>query len=100
MSKATLEFNLEEPYERLEFQRTINATNAYIVLHKIANEIFRPHRKHGYPDKSIQDLIENCPTYIGEDGFETNRTLEVISKLETMFYNIMEESNVNLDDLE
>jgi hypothetical protein len=77
-----LQFNLEDPQTNRAFKRACSATDAYQVLDCIANEIFRPARKHGYDDESLND------------------NEEVIGKLEDMFYELLCEYNINLDDLE
>jgi hypothetical protein len=80
--KGILKFNLEDPHANRAFKRACSATDAYLVLHCIANEIFRPARKHGYDDQSL------------------NNNEEVIGKLEDMFYELLEKYGINLDDLE
>lgn len=92
--KATLEFNLDKTEERLAHKRCVNADGAYLALHCVANEIFRPHRKHGY-DMDIQKYIEADDTQTGD-----NNCLDVISKLEDRFYELLERYSINLSDLE
>lgn len=100
MSKATLEFDLNEIDDQKEFRRAINATKAYLALHAIANEIFRPARKHGYSDEKINQLILKG-IEIDSQGFVSEAIgTELISELESMFYKILEENGVDLNDLE
>lgn len=80
--KGILKFNLEDPHANRAFKRACSATDAYQVLDCIANDIFRPARKHGYDDESLND------------------NEEVIGKLEDMFYELLKEYDINLDDLE
>lgn len=87
MSKAILEFDLDDIDDKNEFKRAANATNTYIALTEIANQIFRPARKHGYQDEKIANLIDE-------------NSEELIGELETKFYEILECCNVDLGDLQ
>lgn len=88
--KAKLEFNLDETHDIYAFKRASSATDAYLALSAIANEIFRPARKHGYPDVELTALLENAGGY-GE---------EIVSRLEDKFYEILRQYKVDLGDLE
>lgn len=93
--KVTLEFDPVESYEdRLEMNRALNATNAYMALQEIGNVIFRPARKHGYINSKLRDMIEELDganlTFTGED---------LIGELEEMYNNILT-TYVNMNDLE
>jgi hypothetical protein len=90
--KAKLEFDLDDFGDRKAHKRCVSATNAYIALNKIAEEVFRPNRKHGY-GKEIEDLFDA----LGDDA---EIVTEIVDKLETKFYNIIEELGLDLDDLE
>lgn len=90
--KAKLEFDLDDFSDRKAHKRCVSATNAYIALYKIANEIFRPNRKHGY-EKEIEELFDA----LGDDA---EIGTEIVDKLETKFYNIIEELGLDLDDLD
>lgn len=85
--KAILEYNIEDAYEKLAFKRASSADDAYLALVTIANEVFRPHRKHGYSDKELDAATDT------DDGFL------VAEKLEDMFYEILKKYNVDLEDL-
>lgn len=75
--KKIIEFNI--PEEEEEFEIYNKAPDMAIVLEEIANEVFRPHRKHGYPeDSKIGILISANPDYANE----------IIAELEEMFYNV------------
>jgi hypothetical protein len=97
--KATLEFDLDDYEDEMKHKRAVNSTNAYIVLSQIANEIFRPHRKHGYHGE-IQEKLDKCGSATDENGFEIGNGEEVISLLEDKFYSILVEHDINLSDLE
>lgn len=91
MAKGILEFNLDEPADKLAFKRANNSTDAYLVLFAIANDLFRPARKHGYNSPSIPEMdIQNWD----------DKTYAVVSELESMFYQILERYGVDLNDLE
>ncbi len=88
MSKMKLEFDLNEPHEKNEAKRAVHATEAYTALRDIADYIFRPARKHGYPDQDLQKLVE------------TTDSFAVIDILEDKFYEILRDNNIDLDDLD
>jgi len=102
--KATLEFDLDDPNDRLAHIRCTKATDIYIVLNKIANEIFRPARKHGYSDKNLEELFDKCPNDVvvkyKNISYEDNAGIGIVGLLEAKFYEILQEHGVNLDDLE
>lgn len=107
MSIATvrLRFDLNDPDDRNEHKRMLNATAAYITLHEIGEQIFRPARKHGYDDRELEKLIAACPC-VKEDGSISNEDdidaynagAEIVSKLEATFYEILKDNGINLDD--
>lgn len=81
MPKVTIEFNLPEDQE--EFNTAIKAVPMSIALHEIHNHVFRPHRKHGYPDQDLQKLVDSNPEVV-----------EAIGKLESMFWEILKDNEV------
>ena len=90
--KAKLEFDLDDFSDRKAHKRCVNATEAYIALQKIADEIFRPNRKHGY-----ETDIENLFSILGDRKYLAE---EIVYKLEEKFYNIIEELGLDLNDLD
>ena len=54
--KAVLEFNLPEDKEDLDL--TMQASSMHSALWETRQEVFRPARKHGYPDTAIATLLE------------------------------------------
>ena len=58
--KAILEFQL--PEDQREHKFAIKGKDYILSLWEISQEIFRNARKHGYPDKTLNDYIE------GENG--------------------------------
>jgi len=91
---AELKFKFNLPEERSSLLRTIKATDCYIAFFEIANEVFRPSRKHGYSDIELQKINE----YLEGDHAEV--VGDVIGLLEKKFFNILEHYGINLDDLE
>ncbi len=79
--KATLVFDLPEDQE--DFDTAVKASSYKLAIDEISNTVFRPHRKHGY-EGELQELIEKNPVI-----------LEAISKLESMFWEILKEYNLN-----
>ena len=94
MAKGILEFDLDEPFDRSAFRRANAATDVYIALHAISNEVFRPHRKHGYNDRVLNDLIENRGEEVG------SAVLDAIEVLEGMFFEILQRYNIDMNDLD
>lgn len=93
--KGILEFDLEDTDAMKAFKRAVIADEAHIVLSDISNEIFRPHRKHGYPDRRIQKYIDDLGKSLGDD--KENPILEVISLLEDNFRDILMEHGVIIE---
>ena len=78
--KATLEYNLPEDME--EYELAMNGGAAHSALVDIAQQVFRPARKHGYSYPELKALAEG------------NEAL--IAKLEELFYTIVEERGLTL----
>jgi hypothetical protein len=76
--KATLEFDLETPQDVNAHRRCSSATNAYIALFSIREEL-RKYRKYRELDESQTVLLE---------------------EIETFFYAELDNQNINLNDLE
>lgn len=87
--KAILEFNLEEPFEQQAHRRAIKSTDAYLAIMAIRDEVFRPHRKHGYADTGLQ-------AHFTEDS-TSSAAYYVTEKLEEMFFDILNEYGIDLD---
>lgn len=86
MAKGILKFDLDEPYEEKRFKRAVKAEDAYLVLWDLAQEVFRPARKHGYSNQKIQRLLD-----------KSIKGTELIGELESMFYRLIEEYGIELD---
>ncbi len=82
--KAILEFNLSDPDEREAHLRAVKVNDAYCALWEIAQDVFRPARKHGYPDLDLNELLKN------------EQVEEAISLLEKKFYQILEDREIVL----
>lgn len=79
--KAILEFNL--PEEKEEFETAVKAAKIKHALYEVSQEIFRPARKHGYADVRMAGKL-------------TPEVVEVIGILESMFYEILTETDVDI----
>jgi len=55
--KATLTFNLDDPHDSLAHKRAINATNAYLVIFDVLNDVFRKRIKYGELDFDSENLL-------------------------------------------
>ena len=82
MSKATIEFNLDDPCDKYEFIRATKATDVYIALHDLYT-MLRRYNKYG------QDELEKMkPTEVAEEIYER-------------FFQILEDHKIHLfDELE
>lgn len=78
MPKAALWFNL--PEEQSEFCDAQKGTSLKCAIEEIGNRVFRPARKHGYDDETIQALIDKNPD-----------AAELVELLEKRFYDILKE---------
>lgn len=83
----TIEFPAEAEAES-SLRRFLSADAAYAAIWDIAQEVFRPARKHGYPDSATQQELDKA----GEAG------AELVHLLEKRFYEILEEHRINLED--
>lgn len=97
--KAMLEFNL--PEEQEEFDAANKGADCKIALWEIAQEIFRPARKHGYDNSSIQKVLDKADevtvvTDIGGIKYEVGAGSELINVLEKKFYNILQQRGIEL----
>lgn len=93
MPKASIHFNL--PEESQDFHDAVHAVDYKLALWEISQEIFRPARKHGYPDEKIQKLlqtIDECVSTVMENGQGT----DLIGLLEEKFYEILREKGIEL----
>lgn len=97
--KATLTFSL--PEERDEFDTAVNADNYRLALFETSQMVFRPARKHGYPDAKIQALVDKLdeikvPSMDGYTEEMVGGGTELISQLEKLFYQILQEVGVEV----
>ena len=86
--KAKLEFDLNDSEDSRKFKIANKSESLLYALHEVGEEVFRPHRKHGYTEKNIPH-----PDNWSEE------TYEVVSTLEKMFYRILEERGIDFNDL-
>jgi hypothetical protein len=104
MSKVTIEFNL--PEEQEEFNTAIQASKMSAAFWSIGNDVFRPARKHGYPDQRLHDLIhflDQAAAALGvsEEGWPRDEygplnATDLIRMLEEKYHEILRENGVEL----
>ena len=96
--KAILEFDLEDPSDKLSHRRCTNATNAYIAMHEFGN-ILRQYLKYNkdISPGSIWTLPEGYH-YLTEK--ESELIQHVIRRISVEYNDILEDSKVDLEDLE
>lgn len=81
MPKHTMTFNLPDESDEL---KNAMAGEVYLrALVEISDDVFRPHRKHGYSDPVLKKLCES------ED------VIKAIGLLEQEFHRILQEYGVN-----
>lgn len=84
MPIVTLKFKL--PEEDYEMKSALKGGDYRYALHRIGNEIFRPARKHGYPNEKLQALMDSNEV-----------SYEIVDMLEKRFYEILGEEQIELD---
>lgn len=75
--KVTITYNLPEESE--EFEAAAKAMSYKMAIARIRDEVFRPHRKHGY----------------GNETLDSEEAYKVISILEGKFNDILNEEDAN-----
>ena len=85
---GTLKFNLDTPEGQEAFNRATKSLDLALTLWDVSQEVFRPHRKHGYPEGGILNVDE-----------WNEQTFNVVSRLEEIYYEILERRGIVLDDL-
>jgi len=89
MPKVNIQFTL--PEEQEEHKHAVKGWEYHAALYDVANEIFRPARKHGYSNIQIQKLINKLDEQDPEEG-----ATELISLLEKEFYDMLSERNISI----
>jgi hypothetical protein len=97
--KATLSFTLPEEHD--EFEAAVKASDYKLALWEIAQEIFRPARKHGYQDGRIQQVLDkadevNVLADASGTEYEIGAGSELVSMLEQKFYEVLRKRNIEL----
>jgi hypothetical protein len=88
MAKAILEFNLEDYDDKEAHKTALKGQNYRSAIFEVGQQVFRPARKHGYPDEKISSLLRSLPEGKGE---------ELIGLLEEKFYEVLRENDANDD---
>ncbi len=87
--KVTMTFKMPEDSDEL---KVAQKGGAYLsALQDIAEELFRPARKHGYPNQTICDALKKC-----EIGGEEGAGEDLIGLLEQEFFEILRSHEVLL----
>lgn len=82
--KAILEFDLNDPDDRQSHLEAIRAKATLSFLWEVEQQIFRPARKHGYPDGPIGRRLNEL--------LNTNdATHEIIGLLEDYYWELKRE---------
>lgn len=79
--KITIELDLSDENDLAKYECIKQADGMSLALFDIANDVFRPHRKHGYSDVDIK---------------LTDDVVDAIGKLEEMFWKIVNERGVEI----
>ena len=84
--KTIMVFNDSSEGDVLKLQDCLQATAMKLALSEIGDKVFRPARKHGYPDNSdLNDLLNK------------EEVCEAIGILEEKFYEILRDRGVTLE---
>ena len=94
MPEVTIKFNL--PEEESELHTTLRASAFAAIVDEVTNRLFRPARKHGYPNPAINglfcrlnDLVEQyAPDDWPTDEFGKLDATDLIRFLEDDFYSL------------
>ena len=89
---AILTFDRNE--QEYEFNCALKGMEYRFALQDIGHEIFRPARKHGYPDIEINNLLNK----INELDPENSLGEELIGLLENKFYSILQQRGLEIHD--
>lgn len=82
---------IEQEYE---LYCALKGVDYRFALQDIANDIFRPARKHGYPDEEINNILNK----INDLEPDNNLGEELVSLLEKKFYNILRSRDLEIYD--
>lgn len=102
MPKAILEFSLPEETE--EFETAVKAGSLSAALFEVGQRVFRPARKHGYPDQKLQELlnkldeieVDTCDGDLSSVVYKVGAGSELVSALEKLFYGVLREYGVEV----
>lgn len=96
--KAKIEFDLDDPGDKLSHRRCVNATNAYLVFYTF-DQYLRNYTKYG-KDINPGDKIALPEGYHELTEKESVILHEVIHGIRKHFSEVMEYYKVDMDDLE
>lgn len=89
MPKAILEFNLDDSHERNAHTRAVKSTSAYIALSEIQNSLRRMAKYGSHENDGITNLLQN------NEG-----CVELVELIREVVYQIIEDNDINMNDLE
>lgn len=84
--KAILEFSLPEESE--EYKNAMEGSSMCSALHDTTQEVFRPARKHGYPDGPIREFFAK------HSENEQSKFAELIGLLEDRFIEVLKDHSL------
>jgi len=96
--KGKLEFDLDDPSDRLAHKRASNATNAYIAFHEIDNMLreYVKYNKNINPGDKIA-LYDGYHEITEKESIILNEFAQIIR---SKICSITTENDINMDDLE
>lgn len=89
MPKAILEFNLDDPHERNAHARAVKSTSAYIALSEIQNSLRSMEKYGSHENDGITNLLQNNECCV-----------ELVGLIREVVYQIIEDNDINMNDLE
>lgn len=96
--KAKLEFDLDDHSDRLAYKRCFSATDVYLCLHDIDN-MLREYTKYG-KGISSGDKIALPEGYYQINSYEAQLLHEFADTIRNKVFDILQNRDINMDDLE
>lgn len=102
IQEGILKFDLDCEEGRKAMLRALNADKAYRVLTEVQQAVFRPARKHGYPDPKLAAMVRGIDELLGQAEGDYDETVpsasNLIGLLEEKFFEVLREEGVDLED--
>ncbi len=100
---GALTFDLDHPDGRRAMRLALNAQGMLAAICEIHTQVFRPARKHGYPDALVTEALKAADkTEIEDKEYRDDGPMGagtlLVSRLEHLFLEILSEWSISMDD--